>query len=261
MAQAAAQRLNVFVTGASSGIGAALARRYAARGAQLGLFARRADALATVAATLAPGVPSVYVGDVRDADALRAAAADFIARHGPTDIVIANAGISHGTLTEHVEDNAVFRAILDTNVLGMLYTVQAFLPAMRSARRGKLVGIASVAGFRGLPGAGAYSAAKAAAINYLESLRVELVGSGVEVITICPGYVATPMTAGNPYPMPFLLSPERAATLIARAIAAGRRFYILPWQLQWLGPMFRVLPRPVFDWLLADRLRKPRNDA
>ena len=248
MAQDAPRRLAVFVTGASSGIGAALARRYAAEGAQLGLFARRADALAVIAATLAPAVPAVYVGDVRDAGALRAAAADFTARHGAADIVIANAGISHGTLTEYVEDNAVFRAILETNVLGMLHTFQAFLPAMHSAHKGKLVGIASVAGFRGLPGAGAYSAAKAAA-------------SGIKVITICPGYVATPMTASNPYRMPFLISAERAATLIVRAIAAGRRFYILPWQMRWMGRLFSILPRPVFDCMLAEALRKPRADG
>jgi hypothetical protein len=261
VAHDAPRRVAVFVTGASSGIGAALARRYAGEGAQLGLFARRADALAVIAATLAPALPAVYVGDVRDAGALRAAAADFTARHGAADIVIANAGISHGTLTEYVEDNAVFRAILETNVLGMLHTFQAFLPAMRGARKGKLVGIASVAGFRGLPGAGAYSAAKSAAINYLESLRVELVGSGIKVITICPGYVATPMTAGNPYRMPFLISAERAATLIVRAIAAGRRFYILPWQMRWMGRLFSVLPRPIFDRMLAEALRKPRADG
>ena len=253
--------MNVFVTGASSGIGAALARRYAAQGAQLGLFARRADALATLAAALAPAAPTVYVGDVRDGAALRAAAADFGARHGAADIVIANAGISRGTLTERVEDNDVFRAIFDSNVLGMLYTFQAFLPAMRAARKGQLVGIASVAGFRGLPGAGAYSASKAAAINYLESLRVELVGSGVDVITICPGYVATPMTAGNPYRMPFLLSAERAATLIAGAIAAGGRFYVLPWQMRWAGRLYSLLPRPIFDRLLAGAKRKPRGAA
>jgi short-subunit dehydrogenase len=261
VAQDAPRHLAVFVTGASSGIGAALARRYAAEGAQLGLFARRADALAVIAATLAPALPAVYVGDVRDAGALRAAAADFTARHGAADIVIASAGISHGTLTEHIEDNAVFRAILETNVLGILHTFQAFLPAMRSARKGKLVGIASVAGFRGLPGAGAYSAAKAAAINYLESLRVELVDSGIQVITICPGYVATPMTAGNPYRMPFLISAERAATLIVRAVAAGRRFYILPWQMRWIGRLFSILPRPVFDRMLAQALRKPRAEG
>ena len=253
--------MNVFVTGASSGIGAALARCYAAQGAQLGLFARRADALAAIAAALAPASAAVYVGDVRDEGALRAAAADFTARHGAADVVIANAGVSRGTLTEHVEDNAVFRAMLDINLLGMLHTFQAFLPPMRTARAGKLVGIASVAGFRGLPGAGGYSASKAAAINYLESLRVEVVGSGIEVITICPGYVATPMTAGNPYRMPFLLSAERAAALIVGAISSGRRFYILPWQMRWAGRLFSVLPRPIFDRLLADSLRKPRTSA
>jgi len=132
---------------------------------------------------------------------------------------------------------------------------------MRARRKGKLVGIASVAGFRGLPGAGAYSASKAAAISYLESLRVELASSGVEVITICPGYVATPMTAKNPYRMPFLLSPERAAQLIARAIAAGRRFYVLPWQKRMAGRGLRALPRPVYDRALARAPRKPRTDA
>jgi short-subunit dehydrogenase len=132
---------------------------------------------------------------------------------------------------------------------------------MMAARHGTLVGIASVAGFRGLPGAGAYSASKAAAINYLESLRVELVGSGVEVVTICPGFIATPMTANNPYRMPFLLAPEKAARLIAGAIARGRRFYVLPWQMAWLGRTLRVLPRPVFDRVLAKRPRKPRASA
>jgi short-subunit dehydrogenase len=253
--------VNVFLTGASSGIGAALARRYAHEGAQLGLFARRQDTLARLAATLGHRKADVYAGDVRDEAALRAAAADFTGRHGPADIVIANAGISRGTLTEHAEDNAAFRAIIETNLLGMVYTFQPFLAAMRARRKGKLVGIASVAGFRGLPGAGAYSASKAAAISYLESLRVELASSGVEVITICPGYVATPMTAKNPYRMPFLLSPERAAQLIASAIAAGRRFYVLPWQMRMAGRGLRALPRTVYDRAFARAPRKPRTDA
>ena len=253
--------MNVFLTGASSGIGAALARRYADEGAQLGLFARRADALAAIAATLAPVRPAIYVGDVRDAAALQAAASDFTARHGAADIVIASAGVSRGTLTEYADDNATFRATFDINVLGMLHTFQPFLPAMRAARKGRLVGIASVAGFRGLPGAGAYSASKAAAITYLESLRVELYGSGVEVITICPGYVATPMTAGNPYRMPFLISADRAATLIVRAISAGTRFYVLPWQMHWVGRLLAFLPRALFDPLFARALRKPRGEV
>jgi short-subunit dehydrogenase len=129
---------------------------------------------------------------------------------------------------------------------------------MTAARRGTLVGIASVAGFRGLPGAGAYSASKAAAISYLESLRVELAGSGVQVITVCPGFIATPMTANNPYRMPFLLPADKAARLIARAISRGRRFYVVPWQMAWLGRALRVLPRPVYDRVLAKRPRKPR---
>jgi short-subunit dehydrogenase len=253
--------LNVFLTGASSGIGAALAREYARAGAQLGLLARRADALSALAAELAPAVPALYTGDVRDEAALRIAAADFMRRFGPADIVIANAGVSRGTLTEYAEDNAAFRAILDTNVDGILHTFQPFLAALRTARSGKLVGIASVAGFRGLPGAGAYSASKAAAIRYLESLRVELVGSGVEVLTICPGYVATPMTAKNPYRMPFLLPVDKAARLIVRAIARGQRFYVLPWQMAWVGRLLSILPRPLYDRAFARAQRKPRTDG
>jgi short-subunit dehydrogenase len=249
----------VFITGASSGIGAALAREYARRGATLGLFARRGDALAALAAELAPTTCAVYTGDVRDADSLRDAVADFLRRFGAADIVLANAGISVGTLTGHTEDNARFRAVLETNVLGLVHTFQPFLPAMLAARRGKLVGISSVAGFRGLPGAGAYSASKAAAISYLESLRVELKGTGISVLTICPGYIATPMTAENPYPMPFLLHADKAARLIARAIERRRRFYVLPWQMAWLGLLLRILPRSLYDSLFARAPHKPRG--
>ena len=251
--------MKVFITGASSGIGAALAREYAAAGAQLGLFARRADALASLADSLAPATPATSAGDGRDAPALSAAAADFAKRFGAADVVIASAGISRGTLTDHPEDNVAFQAIMDTNVLGMLHTFQPFLPAMLAARAGKLVGIASVAGFRGLPGAGAYCASKAAAIRYLESLRVELVRSGVQVITICPGYVATPMTAGNPYRMPFLLPADKAARSIVRAVARGRRFYEQPWQMAWMGRLFSLAPRAAYDRAFARAKRKPRD--
>jgi short-subunit dehydrogenase len=253
--------VNVFITGASSGIGAALAREYAKGGAQLGLFARRIEALASLAASLAPVTPAIYAGDVRDAAALSAAASDFERRFGVADVVIASAGISRGTLSDHPEDNATFCAIMDTNVVGMLYTFQPFLPTMLAARKGKLVGIASVAGFRGLPGAGAYCASKAAAISYLESLRVELHDSGLQVITICPGYVATPMTEANPYRMPFLLPADKAARLIARAIARGRSFYVLPWQMAWIGRLLSIVPRPAYDRAFARAKRKPRAAA
>jgi NAD(P)-dependent dehydrogenase (short-subunit alcohol dehydrogenase family) len=198
-------------------------------------------------------------GDVRDAGALARAAAAFVSRFGPPDIVIANAGVSRGTLTEHVEDIAAFRAVFETNVLGIVHTFQPFLTPMRATGSGALVGIASVAGFRGLPGAGAYSASKAAAIAYLESLRLELRDTGIAVVTICPGYVATPMTEGNPYPMPFLLDAGKAARLFAKAIAARKRFVVVPWQMALVGSVLRSLPRPIYDAALARAPRKPRR--
>ena len=151
--------MKVFLTGASSGIGEALARHYARAGATLGLVARRGEALASLASVL--GTPAeTYPCDVRDAPALRDAAARFVERHGAPDIVIANAGISIGNLTDHARDTDVFREVLEVNVLGMVNTFQPFMAPMRARGEGKLVGIASVAGFRGLPGATAYSASK-----------------------------------------------------------------------------------------------------
>jgi short-subunit dehydrogenase len=249
----------VFITGASSGIGEALARHNAARGANQGLFARRRRELDRVAASVAPARVEAHAGVGRDAASLTAAAHAFIARFGAPDIVIANAGVSCGTLTEHAEDLAVFREVLETNVLGLVNAFHPFIAPMRAARRGTLVGIASIAGFRGLPGSGAYSASKAAAISYLESLRVELRGSRIAVVTVCPGYVATPMTAGNPYPMPFLMRPERAARRIANAIARRKRFYVLPWPMAIGGRLFRALPRPLYDRVFANAPLKPRR--
>jgi len=248
---------SVFITGASSGLGASLARSYAGAGANVGLFARRPKELADVAATLPPDRCVFYSGDVRDADALASAAVDFIARFGPPDAVIANAGISQGVLTER-PDLAAFRAIVDTNVLGIVNTFAPFVAAMRKARHGALVGIASIAGFRGLPGSGAYSASKAAVIAYLESLRIEERDTGVAVLTVCPGYIATEMTARNPYPMPFLLDADEAARRIVRAIERRRKFYVLPWPMAIIGSVLRMMPRPVYDALLARAPRKPR---
>ena len=251
--------MRVFLTGASSGIGEALARHYAAQGATLGLFARRESELERLATALAPAPVATYAGDVRDSDALARAGADYIARFGVPDVVIANAGISRGALTDEPGDLPTFRAVMDTNVLGVVHTFVPFVAAMRQARAGALVGIASVAGFRGIPGSGAYSASKAAAITYLESLRVELVGSGVAVVTVCPGFIETPLTARNPYAMPFILTADKAARLIARAIARRRRFYVLPWQMAWLGRLLKVAPRFLYDRVLAGRKRKPRD--
>ncbi len=248
----------VFITGASSGIGAALARHYAARGAALGLVARRRDALTALVASL-PGEHAIYIVDVADGPALQAAAADFVARIGLPDVVIANAGVSVGTLTEEADDLPAFERVMRTNVLGMVATFQPFAAPMRARGSGRLVGIASVAGIRGLPGAGAYSASKAAAIAYLESLRVELHGSGVRVVTIAPGYIETPMTAVNRYPMPFMLPVDEAARRFVRAIDAGTTYTVIPWQMGVVARLLRLLPNAVFDSIFARAGRKPRG--
>jgi short-subunit dehydrogenase len=250
--------VRVFLTGASSGIGEALARHYAASGATLGLAARRQNRLSELIAEL-PGERAAYPLDVADAAALQAAAADFIARYGAPDIVIANAGISVGTLGDDAADLPAFHRVFQTNVMGMVQTFQPFIAAMKARGSGRLVGIASVAGIRGLPGAGAYSASKAASITYLESLRVELRGSGLKVVTIAPGYIATPMTAVNSYPMPFILAADEAARRFARAIERGTSYTVIPWQMGVVAKLMRLLPNPVFDAIFARGGRKPRG--
>lgn len=248
----------IVITGASAGIGAALARAYARRGAILGLIARRGPELDRLARELG-GAVATYAADVRDAPAISAAAGDFIQRFGVPDVVIANAGVSAGNLTHLGDDIDTTEWIFEVNLLGMVRTFQPFLAPMLAARSGTLVGIASVAGIRGLPGAGAYCASKSAVITYLESLRVELRGSGVAVVTIAPGYIATDMTVKNPYRMPFLLQADEAARRFVRAIDARSRYTVIPWQMGIVAKLLRVLPRSVFDRALANAKRKPRR--
>lgn len=270
----------IFITGASSGLGAALARHYAAQGAILGLVSRRADLLAQLVAELNANIAAarhrIYPLDVNDHAALAAAAADFIAQGG-IDIVIASAGISAGTLTEHYEDLAVFEQIIATNLTATVATFAPFIAAMKSARSTaelkntdgalgiarpvRLVGIASVAGIRGLPGAGAYSASKAALISYCESLRVELRSSAIRVVTIVPGYIDTPMTQHNTYPMPFLLAPDRFAQRAAAAIDAGNSYCVIPWQMAWVACLLRWLPNGLYDRLFGRMPRKQRRTS
>lgn len=249
---------SVVISGASSGLGLALARHYLERGAIVAAFARRGELLQSLSAEF-PDQVHCYALDVRDAAAVQHAADDFIARAGCPDVVIANAGVSVGTLTEYAEDLAAFQQVMDINVLGIAKTFQPFVAAMRAAKHGTLAGIASVAGFRGLPGASAYSASKAAAITYLESLRVELHGSGVKVVTICPGYIRTPMTEVNPYPMPFILDADEAARRIARAIGRQTAFAVIPWQMALVGGVLKLLPRWLYDRLFAHAPHKPRG--
>lgn len=254
--------LKVFITGASSGIGEALAVYYAAQGATLGLAARRNEFLQALNQRLG-GQHACYALDVRDAPALHAAATNFIARFGAPDIIIANAGVSAGTLSEFEEDLEVFRRLMDTNVFGMAATFAPFIPAMKAAGDGRkmqrLVGIASVAGIRGLPGAEAYSASKAAAIAYLESLRLEMRPYGIKVVTIAPGYIETPMTAVNSYKMPFLLPVDQAASRFAAVIARGASYAVIPWPMGVVAKILRALPNWLYDRLFTSAPRKPRG--
>jgi short-subunit dehydrogenase len=250
--------VRVFITGASSGIGESLARHYASADSRIGLAARRQELLENLSATL-PGQTSIHPLDVSDPIAVQSAANEFIGRFGVPDLVIANAGISVGTSGEDIADAAKLARVLQVNVVGMAATLAAFAPAMRRNGSGTLVGISSVAGFRGLPGSGAYSASKAAATTWLESLRVELAASGVAVVTICPGFIDTPMTQVNKYPMPFLMSSEEAAKRFARAIAAKRRLAVIPWQMDLVGSFLRVLPAWAYDAFMSRAPRKPRD--
>ena len=166
--------------------------------------------------------------------------------------------MSSGTLTEQAEDIAVFQAVMDINVLGLVHTFQPFILAMQQAGAGQFVGIASVAGIRGLPGAGAYSASKAAAIAYLESLRVEMLQHRIAVTTIAPGYVRTPMTDINSYKMPFLMDADVAAKKFVDAIERKRRFVVIPWQMGWVARLMRLIPPALWDFLVKNAPHKKR---
>ena len=252
--------MKVFITGASSGIGAALARAYAAIGADCTLVARRLDALEAVRLGLPrPASHRCVVVDVTDSIALTTAIRRSIADDGLPDVVIANAGISGGTDGGDPDDLDAFRRIVDTNLIATVATFAPFVaPMKRATGARRLVAIASVAGIRGLPGSGAYSASKAAVISYAESLRVELRGSPVRVVTIAPGFIDTPMTVGNPYPMPFLMEVDAFASRAVAAISTGRSYVVIPWQMAWVARLLRVLPNAWFDAALAKRGRKPK---
>jgi short-subunit dehydrogenase len=250
-----------FITGASSGIGQALAARYAALGWRLALVARRREVIETWARAqgLDPKRVQAYAADVCEPEQIIAVAEQCIARQGLPEVVIANAGISVGMDSSRREDLEVMRETYAINNVGMAATFHPFISPMRARGSGTLVGIASVAAIRGMPGHGAYCSSKAAVVSYCESLRGDVRGTGVRVVTILPGYVATPLTARNRYPMPFLISAERFAELAERAVADGASYRVIPWQMAWVSRLLRVLPNRLFDRLFAGRGRKQRR--
>ncbi len=251
----------VFITGASSGIGQALAARYAQDGWRLALVARRADLLQdwVRAQGLGPERAAIYPADVADADAIAAAGRACLAAQGVPEVVIANAGISIGMDTAQREDLDVMARTFAVNNVGLAATFHPFIGPMVKRGHGTLVGIASVAGIRGMPGHGAYCASKAAVISYCESLRGELRAQGVKVVTLSPGYIDTPLTRRNRYPMPFLMRPQDFAQRAVRAIDAGVPHRVIPWQMAVVAALLRVLPASWLDCLLAGRPRKHRQ--
>ena len=252
-----------FITGASSGIGQALASRYYRAGWNLGLAARRTNEIEQWARAqqLTADRYAVYAADVADTDTIVAAGRACIDRQGVPDAVIANAGISVGMDTAYREDIDVMARTFATNNVGLAATFHPFVEAMRKRGSGRLVGIASVAGIRGLPGHGAYCASKAGVIGYCESLRGELRGSGVKVVTIVPGYIDTPLTQANRYSMPFLMKADDFADAAFRAIDAGASYKVIPWQMGVVAKLMRALPNALYDRVFAGRPRKHRQTA
>ncbi|OJU91518.1 MAG: short-chain dehydrogenase [Burkholderiales bacterium 66-5] len=254
---------NVVLTGACGGLGQALARQLLAEGAKVALVGLQQPVLQQLAA-LEPERTALYMPDVSDASAMQAMAADWMARHGLPDLVIANAGVAGGFDTAQAQDLAVLRRMLEINLLGVATTFQPFLCAAggHPAQPLALVGVASIAGWRGLPGNGAYCASKAGLIAYLQSLRAELRGTAASVYTVSPGYLRTQLTAGNRFAMPGLLEPDVAARRLLAGVAAGREHIVLPRRTGWLSTALSCLPARWHDALLLRQPRKPRaNEA
>ena len=251
----------IFITGASSGIGQALAARFYRAGYALALVARRpaeiqawADAQGLEAARV-----GVYTADVRDVNAIVEAGRACTLSQGLPDVVVAAAGVSIGVDTAEFNDLEVTRAVFETNNLGTMATFHPFIAGMAARRSGTLVGVASVAAIRGLPGHGAYCASKAGVVAYCESLRGETRAQGIRVVTIVPGYIDTPLTRGNPYAMPFLMPVEAFAEQAFEAIEGGVSYRVIPWQMGVVAKLMRMLPNVLFDRAASGRGRKPRQ--
>lgn len=250
---------NVVLTGACGGLGQALARELIAQGSKVALMGLHRPALQELAA-LSPTHCRIYMLDVADAGDMRRAVEDWMAYAGLPDLVIANAGVAGGFDGARAEDLAVMRRMLEINLLGPATTFQPFLHALRGRPEAAcaLVGVASIAGWRGMPGNGAYCASKGGLIRYLQSLRAELRGSLVSVHTVSPGYLRTPLTAGNRFAMPGLMEPHEAARMMLRAVGRGREHIVLPRRIGWLSHLLSCLPDAWYDKLLRGQPRKPR---
>ena len=246
------------ITGASSGLGRGLAVRLAADGYRVGLAARRRQALEELAADIrsAGGEALALECDVSVREDVRAAVQRCREELGDIDLLVANAGQSGMTLVDELDSGEIER-LMRVNFFGVVYAVEAVLPGMLDRRRGHIVGVSSLAGYGGLPRTAGYSAAKAAVMRFLESLRLDLRGRGVYVTVVTPGYVRTPMTDRNRHSMPFLVELDDAVARMHRAIATRKRAYHFPWPLASLMWVAQIFPRRLYDWL-ASRIRREK---
>jgi short-subunit dehydrogenase len=244
----------VFITGASSGIGEALAIEFAKRGAALGLLARREDVLKDLVAKVesAGGKALALPADVTDASAVKEAAERLKEKFGRIDVLIVNAGIG-GTSDTRAMDVDHITKIIKTNLIGAVNSVAAVVPTMLDQQSGHIVAISSLAGYRGLPKSSAYCASKAGMTAFFESVRVDLMGSGVDVSTISPGFIKTSLTSGRANKMPYLMELEDGVKKIMRAIEKRKKFYAFPWQLATLVRVALVFPVSLYDKFISKR--------
>lgn len=232
----------IFITGASSGLGMGFARYYARPGVTLGLVARRKALLDELQAELGERGATVlgYEQDVCDTQKMVECAQDFLERAGGVDLVLANAGVGIRN-SVHEGESAEVAALMQINVIGVTNTLLPFVPAMLTQKSGTLVGMSSMAGHQALPGRAAYCASKAAVKMFMDGLRMDLHGTGVHAMTICPGFVDTPLIRDNPSTF-FVVDLESAVQKMVRAIAQRRRTYTFPWQMNWLHYLAKFFP-------------------
>ncbi len=251
----------VFLTGASSGIGEALAVALAKKGAILGLLARREELLRELAEKCAAkgGQARFFACDVTDEAAVEDAVQTMRDEFGRIDILVCNAGIGG---PRHARDltAADVKKVFDVNFMGAVNAVTATLPAMIQHGTGQLVAISSLAGIRGLPRSASYSASKGAMTNFFESLRLDLIGSGVSVTVIEPGFILTPLTANRKHKLPFLMKLENAIPLFIRAIEKKKRFAAFPWQLATVVRLGRVFPGWLYDRIAGGANYREESD-
>jgi NAD(P)-dependent dehydrogenase (short-subunit alcohol dehydrogenase family) len=245
------------ITGASSGIGWALALELARQGAKVGLVARRGEQLGQLAEEVQKtgGVAGFAVADVAEREPTVAAIRGLADQLGPVDLLVANAGVGAPTALDPL-NTADFERMYRVNVFGVVYAIEAVLPLMLPRRRGHIAAVSSLAAYKGLPGEWGYTSSKAAVNNLMEGLRIQLRDKGIAVTNICPGFIRTPMTARNNFAMPWLLEADEAARRIVRALARKRKVYNFPWPMGVLMGLTRWLP----DWVVARAMRKYNED-